>query len=208
MELAQQSSTHTLSRKGNNTKIALIRSGVEVMTTHGYINANIESILKKVGVPKGSFYHYFKSKEEFGKAILDYYNSFFTHKLMQHLQNTDIPSALERINAFYSDAKINMAKYHFNRGCLVGELMQDESLLPKDYPVLLNNILHHWQQQIANCLQQAQQQHEINSYQDCTKLAYFFWLGWEGAVSRAKLVKNSASLDIFIEQFFALIKSS
>jgi TetR/AcrR family transcriptional regulator, transcriptional repressor for nem operon len=41
-----------LSRKGHNTRIALIRSGVEAMTTHGYINTNIESILKKLGVPK------------------------------------------------------------------------------------------------------------------------------------------------------------
>ncbi|WP_100138515.1 TetR family transcriptional regulator C-terminal domain-containing protein [Snodgrassella alvi] len=61
---------------------------------------------------------------------------------------------------------------------------------------------------MANCLQQAQQQHETNPQLDCAKLANFFWLGWEGAVSRAKLIKNSAPLDTFTEQFFSLIKHS
>lgn len=200
-------STPSLSRKGHNTRIALIRSGVAAMTTRGYISANIESILKQVGVPKGSFYHYFKSKEEFGIAILEYYDHFFTEKLEQHLLNQNISSALARINAFCTDAKTSMAKYHFNRGCLVGELMQDESLLPQNYPALLNNILHNWQEKIAGCLQLAQQQQEISSQTDCTKLAYFFWLGWEGAVSRAKLLKNATPLDIFTEQFFNLIKN-
>jgi TetR/AcrR family transcriptional regulator, transcriptional repressor for nem operon len=101
---------------------------------------------------KRSFYYYFKSKEEFGKTILDYYNHFFTEKLKQRLLNENISSALERIHAFCTEAKTNIAKYNFNRGCLVGKLMQNESHLPPDYPILLNNILHHWQNQIANCL--------------------------------------------------------
>ena len=206
--MTEPATTPTLSRKGRNTKIALIRSGVEAMTTYGYNSANIESILKKVGVPKGSFYYYFKSKEEFGYAILDYYNSFFTKKLQQHLLNENISSALARIKAFCTDARNSMSENHFNRGCLVGELMQDECLLPPDYPALLSNILHNWQHLIASCLRLAQQQHEINQQTDCNQLACFFWLGWEGAVSRAKLLKNATPLDTFTQQFFNLIKSA
>lgn len=208
MNMAHLSRTQTLSRKGNDTKLALIRSGVEIMTTYGYNGANLEHILKNVGVPKGSFYYYFKSKEDFGKAILDYYNIFFINKLNHHLLNQHIHSALDRIHAFYRDAKTNMAKYHFNRGCLVGEFMQNESLLPENYPILLNNILHQWQDKISACLQIAQQQHEIHPQLDSKKLACFFWLGWEGAVSRAKLTKNAAPLDTFIEQFITLIQSN
>jgi hypothetical protein len=53
--MTESPDTQHLSRKGHNTRIALIRSGVEAMTTHGYISANIESILKKVG-PKINFF--------------------------------------------------------------------------------------------------------------------------------------------------------
>ena len=60
MLASQNTLANNLSKKGQETKAALIRSGVELMTTYGYISCNIESILQKVDVPKGSFYYYFK----------------------------------------------------------------------------------------------------------------------------------------------------
>ena len=198
-------SASTLSKKGNETRAALIRSGVELMTTYGYISSNIESILKQVGVPKGSFYYYFKSKEEFGKTIIASYDSFFAHKLDKHLTNVSIESPLARITAFYEDAKQGMAKYDYNRGCLIGELIQEESLLPEGYAVLLEQVLQNWQVKIENCLLLAKNLNEIGSDIDCKLLAAFFWLGWEGAVTRSKLVKKSDPLDLFINTFINMV---
>ena len=198
-------SASTLSKKGNETRAALIRSGVELMTTYGYISSNIESILKQVGVPKGSFYYYFKSKEEFGKTIIASYDSFFTHKLDKHLTNVSIESPLARITAFYEDAKKGMAKYDYNRGCLIGELIQEESLLPEGYAVLLEQVLQNWQAKIENCLLLAKNLNEISSDLNCKLLAAFFWLGWEGAVTRSKLVKKSDPLELFINTFINMV---
>lgn len=205
MSVNQKNSTLSLSKKGNETRAALIRSGVELMTTYGYISANIESILKQVGVPKGSFYYYFKSKEEFGKAIIASYDSFFAYKLDKHLTNLSIKSPIARIKAFYEDAKYGMAKYNYNRGCLIGELIQEESLLPDGYAVLLEQVLQSWQVKIENCLLLAQSLKEIKVDFDCKSLSEFFWLGWEGAVTRSKLLKNSNPLDIFINTFITMI---
>lgn len=190
-----------LSKKGNETKVALIRSGVELMTTYGYVSANIESILKQVGVPKGSFYYYFKNKEEFGREIIASYNNFFAYKLDKYLNNELLVSPLDRISAFYEDAKKGMAKYHFNRGCLIGELIQEESLLPDGYAFILEQILQSWQNKIAQCLILAQQSGEISLNTNCQELASFFWIGWEGAVTRSKLIKNASPLDLFIKLF-------
>ncbi|XKM14574.1 TetR family transcriptional regulator C-terminal domain-containing protein [Orbaceae bacterium ac157xtp] len=196
----------TLSKKGLDTKTALIRSGVELMTTYGYVSSNIESILKKVDVPKGSFYYYFKSKEDFGRAIITSYDDFFAHKLDKHLTNEALSSPLSRIVAFYEDAKQGMAKYNFNRGCLIGEMIQEESMLPEGYNLLLENILQNWQNKIERCLLLAQQLGEITANVDCKELAMFFWLGWEAAVTRSKLIKNSKPLDIFIKYYLGNIK--
>lgn len=189
-------------KKGNETRTALIRSGVELMTTYGYISSNIERILKQVGVPKGSFYHYFKSKEDFGKAIIASYDSFFSYKLDKHLTNSSIGSAIDRILAFYEDAKQGMAKYDFNRGCLIGELIQEESLLPDGYAQILEQILQNWQAKLEKCLLLAQQSGELSSQANCKALAEFFWIGWEGAVTRSKLIKKSQPLDLFMQLFF------
>ncbi|MFQ0997749.1 TetR/AcrR family transcriptional regulator [Gilliamella sp. CG25] len=194
-------STQLFSKKGNDTKAALIRSGMALMTTYGYLSSNLESILKQVGVPKGSFYYYFKSKEDFGRAIIASYDSFFSHKLDKHLTDSLISSPLARIKAFYEDAKQGMAKYDFNRGCLIGELIQQESLLPEGYAQLLEQILQNWQTKLEHCLLQAQQCGELSSAVNCKALAEFFWIGWEGAVTRSKLIKKSAPLDLFIQLF-------
>ena len=47
------------------TKMALIWCGTELLTERGFQITGIEEILSRVGVPKGSFYHYFKSKQDF-----------------------------------------------------------------------------------------------------------------------------------------------
>ena len=70
-----------VSRDNPDTRAALIRSGLEQLTEHGFAASGIEPILKKVGVPKGSFYHYFASKEVFGQIVLQNYADYFLTKL-------------------------------------------------------------------------------------------------------------------------------
>lgn len=62
---------------GADVKKMLIRSGMEMFTEKGYMTSDINGILKKVGVPKGSFYYYFDSKEQFGLEIMRNYDSYF-----------------------------------------------------------------------------------------------------------------------------------
>jgi len=179
-----------------NTRELLIRSGLEVITTTGYLAAGIEAIIKNIAVPKGSFYHYFKSKNEFGMVVLETYGQFFAHKLDKFLLNTQL-SPLQRLAAFVVHAGQGMAKYDFKRGCLVGNLLQETPLLPDDFPAQLQAILHDWQSRVAHCLQQGQLTGEINSTLDASMLAQQFWSGWEGAVMRAKLFRSVAPLDQF-----------
>lgn len=186
----------------NDTKVALIRSGVELLTERGYLTSDIETILKRVGVPKGSFYYYFDNKEAFGQEVMASYAQYFAKRLDKHLLNTAL-SPLQRINSFYLDAKAGMEKYQFERGCLIGNLGQEVTALPQSYRALLNNILQEWQNRMALCLQEAQTLGEISQTANCEQLAAFFWIGWEGAVMRAKLDKSVEPLTIFITQFFA-----
>jgi TetR/AcrR family transcriptional repressor of nem operon len=55
-----------------DTKLALIKAGRRIIVEKGYNHAGIQEVLQAVGVPKGSFYHFFSSKEEFGLAIIEY----------------------------------------------------------------------------------------------------------------------------------------
>ena len=59
----------------------LIRTGLVYLTERGYCAVAVDEILRAAGVPKGSFYYHFQSKEDFGGALIDAYNEFFSSKL-------------------------------------------------------------------------------------------------------------------------------
>lgn len=184
------------------TRELLLRAGVAALTEKGFAATGLDDILGRVGVPKGSFYHYFDSKEAFGTALIDHYGAYFSRKLAQHFENTD-RSPLARLQAFIDDAKAGMAKYGYQRGCLIGNLGQEMGALPESYRAQLGGVFADWQGQVAGCLSAAQGAGELAANADCVRLAGYFWIAWEGAVLRAKLERSPLALDIFAEVFFA-----
>lgn len=187
-------------RENEDTRDALIRSGVEVLTENSFVSAGIDGILKKVGVPKGSFYYYFKNKEEFGLAVIAQYARYFREKLNTHLLNTQ-QNPLARLQSFVDSAEASMQKHGFARGCLIGNLGQEVGLLPDSFRKSLQDTFDQWQQQVATCLLEAQSVGELSSSANCDQLAEFFWLGWEGAVMRAKLMKSGQPLQHYFAGF-------
>lgn len=196
-----------VARENSDTRALLIRSGVEVLTESGFAAAGIDGILKKVGVPKGSFYHYFKSKEDFGQAVIAHYASYFAAKLDKCLLDESI-APLQRIVQFADGAKQGIVKFEFKRGCLVGNLGQEVAILPDSYRLILQNIFAVWQTKMQACLDTAQQQGDIKQNINCAQQAEYFWIGWEGAVMRARLVQSVQPLDLYIATFIASIATS
>ncbi|WP_189376438.1 acrylate utilization transcriptional regulator AcuR [Thalassotalea profundi] len=189
-----------IARENSDTKAILIRSGLEHLTENGFASSGIDQILKKVGVPKGSFYHYFSSKEAFGKTVIEHYAHYFEKKLDKSLLD-DNHLPLQRIINFVDDAKAGIIRHHFKRGCLVGNLGQEVDLLPESFRQQLIDIFYSWQQRMTNCLELAKEQGQIAKTSNCNLLAELFWIGWEGAVSRAKLVGSVEPLDNFVNYF-------
>jgi TetR/AcrR family transcriptional repressor of nem operon len=186
------------------TRALLIRAGLAVLTEKGYSSVGIDEILRAVAVPKGSFYHYFSSKENFGRVLIAEYSDYFARKLDHHFLNAACPP-LQRLRNFIEDAKQGMAKHDFRRGCLVGNLGQEMAVLPESFRCQLVDVFRDWQQRMERCLQEAQKAGEIAAAIDCAYLASFFWIGWEGAVLRAKLERRPDALDTFASGFFRLL---
>ncbi|WP_158769526.1 TetR/AcrR family transcriptional regulator [Paraglaciecola sp. L1A13] len=189
-----------VARENQDTKAELIRSGLEHLTEFGFASSGIEPILKKVGVPKGSFYHYFASKEAFGETVLAHYDVYFSNKLALHLSNKAF-TPIERLEHFVNDAAQGMARHDFKRGCLVGNLGQEVDALPAAFRNQLSTIFCGWQHRLEACLNEAKITGDIANTSNCAQLAEFFWIGWEGAVSRAKLVRSPHPLQLFLHYF-------
>ncbi|WP_025898190.1 acrylate utilization transcriptional regulator AcuR [Sneathiella glossodoripedis] len=186
------------------TRERLIRSGMSLLTEKGFISTGLTELLSDTGIPKGSFYHYFESKEEFGHEVLKRYGQYFENLLDKYLTDeAELP--LARIDNFIKGATDWIEKHRFTRGCLVGNLGQEASGLNKDFCERLENIFQSWQARIATCLEQAKEQNQLSPDIQSEQMAAFFWIGWEGAILRSKLVKSRAPLLLFREVFFSQI---
>lgn len=185
-------------------RTALIRTGLVYLTERGYSSVGIDEILKASDVTKGSFYYHFRSKADFGEALIDAYHDYFAQKLSSWFDNGDL-SPLERLRGFVVDAESGMAQYGFRRGCLVGNLGQEMAALPEAFRARLVSVLEDWQARTAACLRAARDHGEIPETGDPDELAAFFWVGWEGAVLRAKLERKPEPLRQFADGFFRLV---
>jgi TetR/AcrR family transcriptional regulator, transcriptional repressor for nem operon len=184
---------------------ALIRAGVAALSEKGYSATGLDEVLRSAGVPKGSFYHYFGSKDAFGAELIDTYAAYFAQKLDRWLLDEGT-APLQRLRNFVADAQAGMARFAFRRGCVVGNLGQEMSALPEAFREQLHGVLLDWQARTERCLREAQATGEIAAEADCAALAACFWIGWEGAVLRAKLERGPEPLDIFTRGFLAALR--
>jgi TetR/AcrR family transcriptional repressor of nem operon len=187
-----------------DARARLLREGVAMLTERGFSATGLDEVLSVTGVPKGSFYHYFDDKAEFGLALVDAYAAYFARKLDRWFLDESV-SPLARLRAFVEDARVGMARFDYRRGCLVGNLGQEIATLPDPFRDRLAAVFADWEGRTARCLAAAKKAGEIDADADCARLATFFWIGWEGAVLRAKLERSPEPLDQFADGFFAVI---
>lgn len=187
-----------------DTRRALVWCGTELLTERGFQITGIDEVLKRVGVPKGSFYHFFADKHEFGEAVIQNYVEYYARKMARIFDDTTV-SPLARLRLFVDDAKRGMLKYGYRRGCLIGNLGQELASLDDSFREQLEAVLVSWERRVAVCLDEAVGAGELPADSDAAALSRFFWIGWEGAVLRAKLTRSAEPLDQFADLYFEKI---
>ena len=184
----------------DETRNSIIWAGVELLTEKGVTATGIDQILRKVNIPKGSFYHYFKSKDAFLEEVISAYNNYFIRKLKKYFEDSQhLP--LTRLRNFTEDAKTGMARYKFKRGCLIGNMGQETALLNNTLRKKIEASLIDWERLLEKCLKDAIEMGELPTDTNCAAVAAYFWIGWEGAVLRSKLSKDIYPLELFTDQF-------
>ncbi|MGM0825526.1 MAG: TetR family transcriptional regulator C-terminal domain-containing protein [Pseudomonadota bacterium] len=186
--------------KNTATREKLIETGAELIGQHGYNATGINAVLKTCGVPKGSFYHYFSSKEEFGLAVIDQFAAAYDAQLAELLEDTTTPP-LERLRRYFAAGREHMHNCNHATGCLIGNLGQELSGQSDTFRDALDRVFQRWEQRLVGCLQGAQEAGELSAALPADTLASFILSGWEGAILRAKTLKSVEPM----EQFEAIL---
>jgi TetR/AcrR family transcriptional regulator, transcriptional repressor for nem operon len=184
-----------------STREHLIDVGVGLMHQNGYNATGLTDILKAAGVPKGSFYHHFGSKEDFAAAALERYGMREAEHAAAVLNDTTTPP-LKRLRRYFSDLRENYGQKAAIPGCMMGRFSLE---IAEESPQLRKRIsatFDHWQHTIAAVLRQAVAQNELPAGTDPESLAGFLLNSWEGALLRSQAQKNNAPLETFMRYVF------
>ena len=84
-------------KKGKESRQHLIECAAELFWKNGYSATGISEILKQTGLPKGSFYFYFKSKDDLATAVTEYYQKILLEQFRSSSQRNDWESFIEEI---------------------------------------------------------------------------------------------------------------
>jgi len=183
------------------TRTALLRAGIELMRIRGYNHTGIKEILDQVGVPKGSFYHFFDSKEAFGREALNYYVDQF-EAFMGHFFTDQSVRPLQRIRNFFEASRQRLESEECRGGCIVGNFAQELADQDEAFRLSLARIMDAWEARFTTCLEEAQQDGDIGANMDAGELAQFIFDSWEGAILRTKTTKDLTPVDSFINVIF------
>jgi TetR/AcrR family transcriptional repressor of nem operon len=184
-----------------DTRKEIIRAGMAIIARHGFNSTGIEAILKQAGVPKGSFYHYFSSKQEFGLQVLDHFASGIDRIFTSMLSDESL-SPLTRFRKCVESLVLRFEDNNCSIGCLVANLGQELADQNEEFRLRLAGIFRSWMLHFERCLRDARGAGEIPDESSPALLAEVFISGFEGALLVSKVVKSSAPLRNFIDLYF------
>ncbi|MDR3659864.1 MAG: TetR family transcriptional regulator C-terminal domain-containing protein [Mycobacterium sp.] len=174
----------------------LLAAGLELVHAHGFAASGVKDITDAAGVPKGSFYAYFPSKEAFAAAILEHYWSDIEARILPLLDADGL--ARERLTRFFHALADEHESADFLLGCLVGNMSLELGGSSELVRAELTRILDQWGEALADCVRLGQERSgDINVDLGSGELASVLIEAWEGAALRGKVTRSRAPYDRF-----------
>ena len=180
------------SRKQIN-KSNLLSQGVLLLMKQGYHGTGLKEILEAVQIPKGSFYNYFGSKENFAAEVIQHYIDPFIKQLEAHL-NQSGHDALQALRNYFNEMISELEKAEFKGGCLLGNLMGELGDTSELCQKSLQQAVRRYRDLLQTGIEKAQQQGTVRNDKSAVEMADLLVNAWQGALLRMKIEKSSHPL--------------
>lgn len=178
------------------TRSRLLEKGGDLVSSRGFNATGVQEITAAAGVPKGSFYNYFDSKEAFAVEVLNEYWDSVVGLYGPILTDTRL-SPLSRVTRYFA----GLTEFHEQRqyafGCLIGNMALEVTTSSEEVRAKLASIYREWSASLTACLREAQARKELAPGKDASQLAAVLIDTFEGAVMRAKVERTKAPFDSF-----------
>lgn len=184
----------------SDTKQQLLERGMAMLLRHGYHDLGIAALLEETGIPKGSFYHHFQSKEDFALQAIDLYMEG-AHAGLDLALGDETMAPLDRVRRFF---ELTEQKYREEGylGCLLGGLGQELSGVSDTFRKKVEDCFSQIAGRIATCLDEAVRRGQLSRGTNTRAMADLLVNCWEGAALRCRLRQDPKPLGEMLDFYF------
>ncbi|MET7282972.1 TetR family transcriptional regulator C-terminal domain-containing protein [Kribbella sp. NPDC005582] len=174
----------------------ILESGVELFLERGFNAAAVKDITDRAGVPKGSFYNHFESKEALGAVALERYGERLR---MADLADRTVPP-VERVRRHFEFLRGDQPK--FSQGCMFGNFGAEIVDHSEPLRLRVKDGWGNWVQLLAEAIAQGQAEGQIRASLDPQQTARYLTSAWEGALLQARTDKSGEAFEAFFAVTF------
>jgi TetR/AcrR family transcriptional repressor of nem operon len=171
-------------------KEQILEVAARMMAVRGYHRTALDDVLRESGAGKGNFYHYFRSKEELGYAILDRLLERFEARTLTPIFGDSARDPLSQVEAFLEEVLATQRARNCIGGCPIGNLATELADAHEGFRQRLAAGFECWRQCLAAALARAQALGALAPDVEPDALARFLVAGIEGAILLTKVQKD------------------
>ncbi len=188
-----------------STREKLVATALELMLAKGYTSTSVDEVCAKAGVSKGSFYHFFDSKEGIGLAILEHYfdssrETFYSGDFLEE------PDPVRRMVKFLKNTE-ESANRLWRDGCILGNFAVDLSATHPKIRKEVSRILSEVANGIARVLEPVNMLVDDREGQTAVHLAEQYLATIEGGVILSRAHNDWSYLQRCLHGFRMYIES-
>lgn len=174
-------------KRKTNLREKLLDHGLKLFIEQGYHGTGIKEVVDQVKVPKGSFYNYFDSKEQFGAEVIRHYSKWVIANMAACLSEPE-NNALSALNNFFEQEMLRHQETKV--GCIIGNLGAELGGSSELCQQAMMEGFQGMKQQFLRTLKRGQTQGTIRDDISAEELADFLVNGYEGALLRMQVEQS------------------
>lgn len=194
------------SNEQKTTRRKILDSAQRIVGQKGFSAVGINEVLSAAGVPKGSFYHYFSSKDGFGVALLDDYFERYTTD-MDLLFATSNLSGRDRMTTYWHHWIKNQTGDCDGGKCLAVKLGAEVSDLSEPMRLALARGTAKIVQRLTFALDSAVADRSVQLQEPATPLASRLYFLWLGASIMAKITRSTEPFEMAMNETVRVLQS-
>ncbi len=182
-----------------------LETGVKILSQKGYHSLGLREFLENAEIPSGSFYYYFRSKEDFAAKVLEHYGEKVGAYFAGRLLESDMPFTT-RLEIVFNEELERLEATECKEGCMMGSLTSEIAGQNEVIQKVVDGNYEKWQEIFRRFFKAGQDNGDFSKSFEANEMAVFFLTSRQGVMTRMKASGKVESYRVFMSFMMKLLK--